>query len=104
MALLCYSIFYVTPTLLQMLNKFFGLPSFLFDTASYMVIYGAEFNGTLNASIYLLKHQEFKECSIRFIYGVMGKTLPNEFNATKVLTARTIASSNIKFEPHSRMK
>ena len=61
-----------------------------------MVVYGAEFNGTLNAAIYLIKHQEFRECNLRVIYGLFGKTTPDQ-KAAKVFTksVRTIATSNI---------
>uniref|UniRef100_A0A914DJI1 Uncharacterized protein n=1 Tax=Acrobeloides nanus TaxID=290746 RepID=A0A914DJI1_9BILA len=102
-ALLCYSIFYGVPTILQMLCYYFSITGWVKDTSTYFIVYGGEFHGILNASIYTFKHQEFRNYSKQLIYKVTGKMKPissTNFNNTtqgKILLQRTnTAQTNSK--------
>uniref|UniRef100_A0A914DF14 Uncharacterized protein n=1 Tax=Acrobeloides nanus TaxID=290746 RepID=A0A914DF14_9BILA len=66
------SIFYVFPTILQMLAYYFQIKR-VSSTANTFIQIGAEFNGMVNALIYLLKHQEFRESSKRLYIVVVEK-------------------------------
>uniref|UniRef100_A0A914DXG3 G-protein coupled receptors family 1 profile domain-containing protein n=1 Tax=Acrobeloides nanus TaxID=290746 RepID=A0A914DXG3_9BILA len=80
----------------QRQGNYCGLPIELFNYGGLIIVYGAELNGTLNAVIYLVKHQEFKECHKRFIYGIRGKSLHSEHKTTKVFAVvkDTLATPN----------
>uniref|UniRef100_A0A914CFG3 G-protein coupled receptors family 1 profile domain-containing protein n=1 Tax=Acrobeloides nanus TaxID=290746 RepID=A0A914CFG3_9BILA len=62
-ALFSMTIFYALPAILQLLVYYFHVDGWLATTAFMLIQYGAEFNGILNALIYLFKHQEFRESS-----------------------------------------
>ncbi|KAI1693239.1 hypothetical protein Ddc_23025 [Ditylenchus destructor] len=71
-ALIFYTIFYVVPTILQLLNYYFGF-NYLANIANNAILYGVQFDAVLNVLIYLIRHHEFNKCSKQFICVVMGK-------------------------------
>ncbi|KAI1702365.1 hypothetical protein DdX_15547 [Ditylenchus destructor] len=92
-ALTFYTIFYVVPTTMQLVGKYFQVPNVAL-IAYYAISYGAALDGVINVIIYLLKHHEFKECNLRLISKFIGKTQDishtNDTNqAGKVRTVRS---------------
>uniref|UniRef100_A0A914DS98 G-protein coupled receptors family 1 profile domain-containing protein n=1 Tax=Acrobeloides nanus TaxID=290746 RepID=A0A914DS98_9BILA len=95
MALLFYSFFYVIPTMMQMSTYYLGFTANIANIATNIIFYGAEFNGVLNALIYLSTHHEFKECNRRFVYGIIGRNGGSKMEPSKAFTTvKTIKTSN----------
>uniref|UniRef100_A0A914E462 Uncharacterized protein n=1 Tax=Acrobeloides nanus TaxID=290746 RepID=A0A914E462_9BILA len=64
-----------------------------------MVVFGAEFNGCLNAAIYLIKHHEFAESSKKFLWSMIGKKTNHSqvmMATTMVMSPKTITTSRIR--------
>lgn len=81
---------------MQMSTYYLGFTADIANIATNIIFYGAEFNGVLNALIYLSTHHEFKECNRRFVYGIIGRSGGSKMEPSKVFTTvKTIKTSNI---------
>ncbi|KAI1698442.1 hypothetical protein DdX_17897 [Ditylenchus destructor] len=58
---------------MQLSYDYFGVGLDLISIANTIIGYGAQFDGVINVAIYLIRHQEFRECSKRLICGIVGK-------------------------------
>ncbi|KAI1697759.1 7 transmembrane receptor (rhodopsin family) domain-containing protein [Ditylenchus destructor] len=84
--LIFYTIFFVIPTIMQLSYDYFGVGLGLVSIANHIITYGSLFDGVINVAIYLIKHQEFRECNKRLFYSIMGKA-DNKGQASEISLA-----------------